>query len=290
MKKVAVFILGIILLSSFKSSVLAESITYQRLDNIYYNLTVDGVTTSNHVTKFFLDSRLAYCIEPGAPINTKTYNSSPNWNGINLTEEQKQQIEKIGYYGFEYPNHGTDKYYIATQELIWKVIKNVDIKWTNSSGQVIDITNEKNEIQSLVKSHSTVPSFTSETLTGIVGTKEVLTDTNNVLENFNLSKTNYHSVKKEGNQITIDYSQIPKEEIITMTRKNYDTKTLLIYQYPGSQSLAALRLNYTESLNFTIKSVETPKEIVKVPNTASDEKIVHYGIYKFKPTNDGKFS
>ncbi|MBQ9011697.1 MAG: thioester domain-containing protein [Bacilli bacterium] len=289
MKKVGVVILGIVLFSILNGSVHAENITYERLNDTYYNLTVDGNTTSNHVTKFYLDGRLAYCIDPGMPINTKTYNSSTSWPNT-LTDEQKQQIEKIGYYGFEYPNHQTDRYYVATQELIWKTIKNVDITWTNSSGSVIDLTKEKNEIESLVKKHSVTPSFINETISGVNGEKLEVTDYNNILKNFTLSQTKHHKIKIEDNKLLIQLSESSIEETVTLTRNNYDQKTLLIYSYPGSQTLASLRLSYQENFSFVIKSSEQPKEIVEVPNTGLEYQAKHFGIYKFKITHDNKFS
>lgn len=289
MKKLGTIILGIILFTTFKYQVHAENITYQRLNDIYYNLTVDGKTQKNHVTKFFLDGRLAYCIDPGAPINTKTYNSSNNWDATKLTPYQQDQIEKIGYYGYEYPKHQTDKYYIATQELIWQQIKNVGIKWTNSKDQTIDITKEKQEIESLVQKHTTLPSFTGETITGKLNETKTIIDTNNILQDFNISNPNYHQIKVENNKIVIQFSPTEQEEEITMQRKKYDTKTSLIYQYPGSQSLAAIRLSSKENYSFKIKSEKKPEkkeikkqEIVMVPNTSTELNIKTFGVKKFK--------
>ena len=286
------FILGIMLFSIL-NPVHADTITYSRLNDIYYNLTVDGIYSSNHVTQFYLDGRLAYCIDPGAPINTKTYNASNTWNINSLNEEKKQQIEKIGYYGYEYPGHNTDKYYIAAQELIWQTVKNVDIKWTNSNNQIIDISKEKNEILNLIDKHKIRPSFTNDIINGINGQHLEITDDNNVLENFSLSQTEKHSTKVKDNTLVIDLSQEEAEEEVTLTRKNYDNKTLIIYQYPGSQTLAALRLNQNEILKFKIKSaakVEPKKEIVVVPSTGIEMQAIHYGVYKFKQINDKKFS
>ena len=154
MKKLSLLTLGFILFSFGISFVKAETITYKKLDNIYFNMTVDGVNSSNGVTMFYLDGRLAYCIEPGVAINTKTYDSTNDWSKTTLTKEKQQYLEKIGYYGYEYPGHQTDKYYIATQELIWKSVKNIEAYFTtgpNGTGEKIDINKEKNEILALIK-------------------------------------------------------------------------------------------------------------------------------------------
>ena len=65
MKKFFLAGLGVCLFITSLCNVRADNISYKRLDNIYYNLTVNGKFESNHVTMFYLADRLAYCIEPG---------------------------------------------------------------------------------------------------------------------------------------------------------------------------------------------------------------------------------
>ena len=291
MKKIFVVALGIIMCTLSVNIVKAETISYKRLDNIYFNLNVDGVSSSNHVTMFYLDNRLAYCIEPGAAINTKTYNSTSDWSKTGLSEETQKYLEKIGYYGYEYPNHQTPNYYIATQELIWKAIKNVDVYWTtgaNGTGSVIDLSKEKNEILFLVKKHDTIPSFTNDTITGEKGTTKTFYDENMVLNDLEISKSSYHKIDKQNNKLVIDFSNDLKEETLTLTKQNYYKDLLLVYTMPGSQALASLRISNPESYSFRVKSIEIPEEpeqpkneIVKVPSTGDDYKTSHFNIVKF---------
>lgn len=291
MKKIAVLILGIILFSLSVERAKAETITYKRLDNIYFNLKVDGKTSSNHVTMFYLDDRLAYCIEPGKDITTKTYNSKPNWDGTNLNVEAQKKIEKIGYYGYEYPNHQTPKYYIATQELIWQAIKNIDIYWTTEKdgrGDTIDISKEKAEILSLVEKHDIIPSFVNKTIDGKVGQTLTISDDNQVLDNFNLGQTNYHQITKEGNKLNVNFSSELQEEEVSLTRKNYDSLTLLVYHMEGSQKLAALRFSNKEDYKFKVRSTEEPKEIVKVPSTSIPFASIKFGVLTFFK-NDSRY-
>ena len=293
MKKFRVLILGIILFVLSVEEIKAEAISYKRLDNIYFNLTVDGRTTSNHVTMFYLDDRLAYCIEPGKDITTKVYNALPNWNETNLSLETQKYIEKIGYYGYEYPNHQTPKYYIATQELIWRAIKNVDIYFTTQKdgrGDIIDLSAEKREILSLVEKHDVIPSFTNTTIEGKVGETLTVFDDNNVLENFNISESKYHQVVKKDNQLDIAFNKKVKEEELTLSRNNYDNLTLLVYHMQDSQKLAALRFSIKEDYKFQLKSVEKPKEIVKVPSTSISKSSVQFGVLKFYQNDSSHFN
>lgn len=253
--------------------VLAEEsrITYNNLPGIVYNQTIDGELKSNNVTLFQVQDRIAYCIEPGVAINEKLYDYYYDWSISNTSDELKERIEKIGYYGYEYPGHQTEYYYIAAQELIWKEVRpDIEVKWTtekNLGGLVIDVSKEKEEIMRLVDSHSLVPSFSFEEVGGYVGDDIVLTDTNNVLDNYEVSESKYHKITREGNSLRIKLNEnVVGEEVITLTRKYYDNAPLLIYSRGNSQKLAALRITMDNTISFKISNKEKP-EIVSVPNT-----------------------
>ncbi len=247
-------------------------ITYNKLQGIAYNQKINGELKSNIVTFFQMQDRVAYCIEPGVAINEKLYEIHTDWSVTNLSDELKEYIEKIGYYGYEYPGHNTSYYYIAAQELIWKAVRpDIEVIWTtekNLGGSVIDISKEKNEILNLVNSHSLMPSFSSKTVTDYVGREIILTDENNVLDYYEISKSNNHEIVKDGNTLKIKLSdeKVPDEEII-LTRKYYDKESLLIYSKGNSQKLAALRITMDKSTNFFIGNMEEPEEIIEVPNT-----------------------
>ena len=252
------------------------NISYVRLNGIYYNQVINGVLDSNHVTSFHLGGRIAYCIEPGAEIKANTYTET-DWSSVSLPEETRDYIEKVGYYGYEYPGHQTDRYYIAAQELIWKVVRpDIEVSWTtgiNKSGSVIDVSKEKSEIESLVKSHSLTPSFAFEDVSGFLGDEIVLTDKNNVLDNYDISESKYHDIVREDNTLKIKLNEEKvDDEVITLTRKHYDNMPLIVYYKRGSQSLAALRISNEKEVSFKISNEEKPKEeeeIVEVPDTGT---------------------
>ena len=287
MRKTLILLIGIILLG-FSSPVEAATISYKKLDNIYFNLNVNGVHSSNYVTMFYLDNRLAYCIEPGAEINTREYDSNTNWANTNIDIDTQKEIEKIGYYGYEYTNHQTPKFYIATQELIWQKLKNVEIYFTtgpNGSGTIIDTSKEKQEILDLISKHEKTPSFANSIITKKKGETLVLEDQNKVLNDFSLSESKFHKVNKEDNKLNITFSDSINEETLILTRNNYYNDLLLVYTKPGSQSLASLRISNSDEYFLTLKSEDIPvpqKEIVKVPSTGDSPKITHFKILKFQ--------
>lgn len=270
------FIYAVIFLSLFvlPKPIYAEEtkITYNKLQGIAYNQKINGELKSNIVTFFQMKDRIAYCIEPGVAIDEKLYDIYTDWNITNMSDELKEYIEKVGYYGYEYPGHNTNYYYIAAQELIWKAVRpDIDVIWTtekNLGGAVIDITKEKKEILNLVNNHFLVPSFSSQKIVDFVGKEIILKDENNVLDYYDISTSKNHVIIKEGNtlKIKLNENKVDDEKII-MTRKYYDKAPLLVYSRGDSQKLAALRITMDKEASFTVSNKEEPDEIIEVPNT-----------------------
>ena len=275
MKKLFTFLLflSICLTSHYNVQALdSAKITYHRLDNIVYNRKIGNNFKTNYVTMFKLNDRIAYCVEPGVEITESYYDIYTDWSKVNFTDELKEYIEKLGYYGYEYPGHQTSRYYIAAQELIWKAVKpETEVVWTtgkNYTGEVIDVSKEKEEILSLVQKHDLKPSFSEKSFKAVVGNKIVLEDENNVLDDYEISSSEYHDVVKEGNTITITLnSEVVPEETLTFTRKHYDDAPLLVYSKAKSQTLSALRITTDKETYIKISNEEAP-EVVEVPNTS----------------------
>lgn len=263
--------LSICLIPNYNARAEEVRITYNKLNGIAYNQTVDGKFKTNIVTMFQMGDRIAYCVEPGVEITDNYYDIYDDWSTVNFSDELKEYIEKIGYYGYDYPGHQTNYYYIAAQELIWKAVKpETEVVWTtgeNYTGEVIDISKEKEEILDLVQKHDLKPSFSEKSFKAKVGSKIVLEDENNVLNDYEISFSKYHDVVKEGNTITITLNdEVVPEETLTFTRKHYDDAPLLVYSKANSQTLSALRISSEKETYIKISNEEAP-EIVEVPNT-----------------------
>lgn len=226
-----------------------SNITYQRIDNVYFYLTNNstGAVDTNHVTKFFLNGKLAYCIEPMVDINTRVYNSG-GWNNTNFTAELSHYVELVGYYGYEYPTHKTDKYWLASQKLIWeKANPNVNVRFTNGpngTGGDVDLSRETSEILNLVNTYDTKPSFHNTTIEGTIGDEITVTDTNNVLSNYNLIYNGNNNVTKQGNSLKIKFDdKYMGTEQIRFDKTPYDNETTVIYYQGNNQKLASLRVS-----------------------------------------------
>ena len=273
MKKlfVLLLLLSVILRPNYNVQAEEVRITYNKLKGIAYNQKIDGKLKSNTVTMFQMGDRIAYCVEPGVEITNNYYDIYTDWSKVNFTDELKEYIEKVGYYGYEYPGHQTNYYYIAAQELIWKAVRpDIEVTWTtgeNMTGNIIDISKEKEEILNLVSKHDLKPSFSETLVKDEVGKTITLTDENNVLNDYDISESEFHKVVKDGNKLIITLNDsLVSEETLKLTRKHYDDAPLLVYSKGNSQKLAALRISTEKETYIKVANEEVP-EIVEVPDT-----------------------
>ena len=233
----------------------------------YYQRDKDtGQTMVGTANKFYMNGRLAYCIEPLQQITDHTYNSTTDWSVTSLTPEQRHYIELVGYYGYEYEGHQTDRYYMATQELIWEKVRNVDAKYTTArgGGSEIDLSKEKQEILNLVQQYDIKPSFNTQTIEENIGDEISVVDENNVLDQFQLDYNGNHTVTINDNKLNIKLDDTTiGEETIRFKKNNYDKQTTLIYYKEDSQKLASLRVSDPAVATLKIKTNGASIEVDK---------------------------
>ncbi len=254
---ISIFFLGIGNVSAGSND---STITYERINGAYFYLQdkTTGKVDTNHVTKFFMNGEIAYCIEPMYDINGKVYNSTTDWNVTSISTDVRRYIERIGVFGYEYSGHQTDKYWLATQQLIWeKINPNVSVKFTtgpNNTGNVIDLTNEKNEILSLMEKYNQTPSFAQTTIEGNLEDKIILNDENGVLDTFTMNYDGQQDISKDGNQLKIKLNKITTEdETIIFRKANANKQVSIIYYKDDSQKLASLKISDPTTFMIKIK-------------------------------------
>lgn len=210
-----------------------------RIDNIdntytYYYDSELGRNRYLYASKYIFNSNVAYCLELGKKIESNIYNMSSSFDEINMDRDDIAFIKLISYYGYDYPHHNSDKYYMATQELIWKRLSNTSVKWVKdlNPSNVIDVSFEKNEIMSLVNNHYVKPSFDNYEVEMVLGKDLVITDTNGVLENYEVD-SKYARI--DGNKLIID-GMIDTDEII-LNKKNYNDRVFFVYSSGNSQKM-----------------------------------------------------
>lgn len=254
MKKIQLWCL-LLPLICLVTTVKAETATLQEeyLKEVYYVLKYqDGTTHTHQEAKFTMNGKTVYCLNPRNDALPGEYTIE---NGIPeniLDQELQKQVEEYGYYGYDYPGHQTINYYLATQELIWEAVEEVEVSWHTRNyehGDVIDIEAEKEEIKNLIQHAKVKPSFIEEAIEAPFKEDIILEDTNQVLSNYEVI---------EGGVIQNNHLIIPKidkveMQTILLQRKKYDYETTLTYQKEGSQTLSFLRISDTENLTYQIK-------------------------------------
>lgn len=276
-------------------NVKAETLEMRYQNDIYYvHVNDDGTGYSSYqLAMFYVDGKLAYCVEPGLAIYSTKYDVG-GWDVTSLSPEQRKRIELIGYYGYEYPIHqGNVKYYMAAQELIWKVAKPLSATWSTQKrggGQIINIEAEKNEIERLISNHLTKPDFNNKTINGVLGDTISLGDSNNVLSEFSVYDASSNDVQINGNRLDIKVNRTGENQI-KFIRKNYDNDINLVYYNSNSQKLAHTRLSdpVTAKLNLnivagTVKINKLDKDTNK--NKAQGEGSLKGAVYDIFNEND----
>ncbi len=239
----------------FSTCVFASHLDLVPIDGVYssqYNINTGEYFSSNQ-KKYLINGEMVYCVEPGKAIMTREYSDSSNLYESNLSGDILNRMSLIGHFGYDYPNHQTDNYFLAAQELIWELLGD-DVHFTtgiNDTGVLIDIENEKNEILNLVNSYYTLPSFDGSSLSGIYQDEIVLVDINNVLSDFVVTSTN-NDVVIDGNKLIVKLNSLGSDTI-TLTKK-YDDKVSMFYHAPNSQDFMFLRANDTVTSSINVEA------------------------------------
>lgn len=226
-----------------------------RIDDTYtyYYDSQLGRNRFLNASKYIFGDNVAYCLELGKKIESNIYTMSSSFDEINIDKEDIDYVKLVSYYGYDYPGHDSDRYYMATQELIWNRLSNVSIKWVKDLNpySVVDVSFEKNVIISLINSHYIKPSFDGKEVDMIYGKDLVLTDTNNVLKYY---ETDNKYVKIDGDKLIID-GNIDTKAII-LNKKNYSDRVFFVYSSGNSQKMLSSGKidNVSSKIKLDIKS------------------------------------
>ncbi|MEG1142040.1 MAG: SpaA isopeptide-forming pilin-related protein [Clostridia bacterium] len=234
---IAISVFAISLISSTQVFALSNNLTMNKTTTYYNRYGSDGNNSSWYWTKYNFENRTAYCIEPG--IKEGTIYNQGDWNNTGLSNSIRTRVYLLAYYGYDYLGHQTDSYRMATQAMIWEaVLGNTSVSFSTgrwNAGDQIDVSAERNQIESLIANHYTRPSFNGQTINLNVGETTTLTDTNNVLEKFDISVSGAeYSVN--GNTLTIKPTQVGDIQI-RMIKKTYTSEAPVIFYGDGIQNM-----------------------------------------------------
>lgn len=259
----------------------ALSMSTSYIDNVWSFHYRNGNMWSYGQLPFrYVDGKLVYCIQPDVRISTSEYNEYDFYRS-GYSEEDRINMELISYYGYGYDNHDSINYYIATQDLLWRFSPDDDIKWTttnNENGEVIDITNEKNEILSLVSKHNVLPKFNNSLNNILVNGELILTDENNVLNNYDLDYPDNLNIIKEDNKLIITPKTEGEYKVKLKHKVNYNSNTYIYDNFNTlTQMTAAFGMPNMIDGEFTVISKKANVNIYK-KDLSTNELIYDKGI------------
>ena len=149
MKKILFFVLLIFMMCNVTKAN-ETTLIKDKFDNThtYYYDSNQGRYRYLLTSKYIFGDSVAYCIELGKPIDSFNYVFSSSFDGSNLSKEDIDYIKLAAYYGYNYPGHESDNYYLATQDIIWKRLSNVSVKYIRNMNpnNYIDVSKEKEDI------------------------------------------------------------------------------------------------------------------------------------------------
>lgn len=187
-----------------------------------------------YAQRAFIKADIVYCLELGQEINTTLYTYSSSFDELKLEDKILEKIKLLSYYGYDYPGHNTEKFYMATQELIWNELTDTKISWVLEMNptKIVDVSNEKNEIINLLNNHYKKPSFDNIEIDFVQGIRTELVDSNKTLSKFVTSDEN---VVIEDNKLIIN-PDFDKDEIILST-PSYTKNKFYLYTAGTSQKM-----------------------------------------------------
>lgn len=239
MKKIifTLFLLTIFMmnLSAEVKFYLGEKVPNMHIESVLGNQVHNGIPFVLTST----DGKIVYCINPFEKLNTSDYYFEYDQNSpiFNITDEQLNKMNLIAYYGYGYYNHTDIKWYGISQFLIWKTLNLTDIYFTDTKdGNRINAYEEEiNELETLVKTHETLPSFSNNHYDFTINSEYSLEDLNNVLKYYEISESNIDA-KIINNELKINTKDTGTYEV-KFIRKSPVNRDYVLYGLKNYQPL-----------------------------------------------------
>lgn len=186
--------------------------------SIYAMIHIANQYGFDYVQQLYVGDKTVFCIEPMQLFTEGLdyHQDTAKWD--ELSEQTRQNIWEINYYGYGYSGHQTEKYYVATQVMIWQAVTGTWYQPYYTDGTTVyDISNEVAVINNLRTQPQGRPSFNNQTIKMGLNTPVTLTDTKGTLSNYSITNSNGIRASVNGNNLTV-----------AITSENYD-KSITFY-------------------------------------------------------------
>lgn len=235
-------------------------------------------------------------------------------NALN-EETTNELIKKLTFYskyGYGSTGRTTDKYYLATQKLIWEAIDATgfyvseyyyersgmkfdisNFEWTINKETVIDLSEEISAIQNSINQYSKTPSLcSSQSKIEIeVGETAEYTDNNDVLSQYQVVCSDGITCKISGNKLTVTATNKTGNHQITFLKPQTGSENH-VYRVGGTQGIIIVDEGVLEEVSCkfgidSFKNVQTAdKKIIYIITIGLFSGVIAYIMYYTKKTLD----
>ncbi len=310
-KKAKLLILLLVVFSIFQFKVKANNEYYLRrvdLDNVYY--VQNGLPDfygSDIQSQLFLNDKISFCVDQGVALKAYSY-SAILLDDSKYDKPIRDRLNLIMYYGYDYKDHQTRNYYLATQALIWETISNNKIEFYTQrygNGDYINIDFERQQIESLISNHYKVPEFTQQNYSYDV--TNYLEFDDDLLTDFEVYDSNWNDIEIDGNKLKINnLNNFVGNINISLKKKSYRNDEAKYYYSEYSQSLISGGKPDDVLANFSInikggkikltkidyysrKVIKSNKVKFNIRNYITNEYIYNNGSKDFNLNSEGYF-
>ncbi len=219
----------------------------------YAKIYIDNQFGYDYVTQLYVGDKTVFCIEPMELFVSGNEYSEDTAKWDELSENQRQDIWEINYYGYSYPGHESENYYVATQIMIWQVVTgNWYQPYYMDGTTTYDISSEVNEINSLRSTPQGRPSFNNQTIKMGLNTPVTLTDSKGTLSNYSITSGNGINASVNGNNLTVSITSENYDKTLTFSRNFGARDVNIIYGSSGYQRVIYLASRKDPSPNFKL--------------------------------------
>lgn len=246
----------------------------------------------DYISYLTVGDKTVFCIEPMQLFTEGLdyHEDTAKWD--ELSEPTRQTIWEISYYGYSYPGHQTEKYYTATQCMIWQAVTGTWYQPYEMDGTTIyDISGEMAEINRLRSQPQGRPSFNNQTVKMGLNSPVTLTDTKGTLGNYSITNANGINASVDGNNLTVAITSENYDKSITFSRNFSARDVNVIYGSAGYQRVIWLASRRDPSpdfkLNFELRyaDIEVEKQDSETGNKTQGDATFNGATFAIKDTS-----
>ena len=258
----------------------------------YAMIFIENQYGFDYISHLYVGDKTVFCIEPMELFvaGNDYVPDSAKWD--ELSETQRQAIWEINYYGYSYPGHESENYYVATQIMIWQVVTgNWYQPYYMDGSTTYDISNEVNEINNLRSTPQGRPSFNNQTIKMGLNTPVTLTDTKGTLSNYSVNSGNGIDASVNGNDLTVSITSENYDKTLTFSRNFGARDVNIIYGSGGYQRVIYLASRRDPSPNFKLNfellyaDIEVEKQDVETGTSTQGDATFNGTLFAIKDSN-----